>query len=134
MAKDDWIQAALLDDTLVAELLLRLKNSQASSLLISSSPSNSKAFFPLKWSIRLPRSRAVRCDAISLRNKSDSTRCSPTTPLSWSGGASPSATADASEESSRLRSKVVSPSMSPFLLSPLFCLVLLSASTICLFW
>lgn len=120
MAKDDWIRTAMLNDTMVAELLVRFKQSQASSRLKSSSPSTQTMLLPLKWSVRLPRSRYVRREAVSQRNKVDSTRFSPTTPFSWSGDASPSATADGSEESSRCRSKVflsISVSFSsPFLL------------------
>lgn len=99
------MQTAMSDDMLVVELLVRLKQSQAASPLKSSSPppSQPSPTFPLTWSVRLPRSRALRCDAVSQRKQGDvSTRCSPTTPLSWSGAASPSATADGFEESSRL--------------------------------
>lgn len=108
MVKDRWIRAAMSDDMLVVDLLVRLKQSQDSSFLKSSSPSSATPMIPLRWSLRLPRSRAVRCDVDSQRKKSDSARCSPTTPLSWSGGAFPSATADGFEESSHLRSQVSS--------------------------
>ncbi|XP_024027334.1 uncharacterized protein LOC21386994 [Morus notabilis] len=104
MAKDEWMRTAMSDDMLVVELLVRLKQSQAAaaSPLKSSPPSQPSPTFPLTWSVRLPRSRALRCDAVSQRKQGDvSTRCSPTTPLSWSGAASPSATADGFEESSR---------------------------------
>lgn len=100
MAKDEWMRAAMTDDMLVVELLVRLKQSQAASPL-KSSPSS--MMFPLRWSVRMPRTKAARCDA--QRKRGDSTRCSPTTPLSWSGGASPSGTADGFEESSRLVSR-----------------------------
>lgn len=93
--KDEWVRAAMTDDTLVVELLLRLKNPL---------PSISQSL-PFTWGLKQPRSTstsrsrlppaASRCDVAV------STRCSPTTPLSWSGGASPSATADGYEESSR---------------------------------
>ncbi|XP_062101298.1 uncharacterized protein LOC133807148 isoform X2 [Humulus lupulus] len=100
MVKDEWMRAAMSDDTLVVELLVRLKQSQAASPL--KSHPQLPTMFPLTWTVRLPRSRALRCDgAVSQRKQADSTRCSPTTPLSWSGGASPSATADGFEESSR---------------------------------
>ncbi|GMN45498.1 hypothetical protein TIFTF001_014690 [Ficus carica] len=131
MAKDEWMRAAMSDDMLVVELLVRLKQSQAASPLKSPSPQPSTTtatMLPLTWSVRMPRSRALRCDAVSQRKQSDvSTRCSPTTPLSWSGAASPSATADGFEESSRhsnnrspphSRSKVLlSLSLSLYLLS-----------------
>ncbi|KAB1204669.1 hypothetical protein CJ030_MR8G012741 [Morella rubra] len=99
MARDDWLKTAMTDDTVVAELLVRLKQSQAAS---SSPASWPRAVVPLRWGLRLPRSRpsASRCDAVQRVKEADSTRCSPTTPLSWSGGASPSGTADGFEESS----------------------------------
>lgn len=119
MARDDWLKTAMTDDTVVAELLVRLKQSQAAS---SSPASWPRAVVPLRWGLRLPRSRpsASRCDAVQRVKEADSTRCSPTTPLSWSGGASPSGTADGFEESSfhtslspvAFRSKVLSPSTS----------------------
>ncbi|PON91588.1 hypothetical protein TorRG33x02_126270 [Trema orientale] len=101
MVKDDWMRAAMSDDTLVVELLVRLKHSQAASRLKSPPPPPPQTqMLPLTWSVRLPRSRALRCDGGA--KQADSTRCSPTTPLSWSGAASPSAaTADGFEESSR---------------------------------
>ncbi|KAL0545399.1 hypothetical protein IC582_015281 [Cucumis melo] len=110
--QDKWLSAAMADDTLVADLLLRLKQSQA--VLPSKSPLPMSV--PFTWGIKQPRSRmstatatatatvSVRCgDVVLKRNNKDvdSTRCSPTTPLSWSGGASPSATLDGFEESSR---------------------------------
>ena len=102
------------DETVVAKLLLRLKQSQATA-----SASAVPAVIPLRWGMRLPRSRpgtmtatnssSLRCDVV-LKSKEggggdSSTRCSPTTPLSWSGGgdggASPSGTGDGFEETSR---------------------------------
>ncbi|KAJ7966235.1 Major facilitator superfamily domain-containing protein [Quillaja saponaria] len=60
---------------------------------------------PFSWGLKQPRSRLSSTSgfdgAVLRRKDGDSTRCSPTTPLSWSGGASPSATADGFEESSR---------------------------------
>ncbi|GLT76838.1 hypothetical protein SLA2020_484730 [Shorea laevis] len=101
MVKDEWVRAAMTDDSVVVELLVRLKQAQAAP------PSPKSAVTALKWGIRQPRSRSLtmRCDG---SNKKDgdsniSTRGSPTTPLSWSGGggaASPS-TADGFEETSR---------------------------------
>ncbi|KAL0016481.1 hypothetical protein SO802_003550 [Lithocarpus litseifolius] len=95
-ARDEWMRAAMTDDMVVVQLLVRLKQSQAASSS-SSLKSQPRAVVPLRWGIRQPRSRSatLRCDgAVSRRKDADSTRCSPTTPLSWSGGASPSATAD----------------------------------------
>ncbi|KAM1200925.1 hypothetical protein ACFX2I_017129 [Malus domestica] len=119
VVQDDWTRAAMTDDVLVVELLLRLKQAQAagpSSSLRSSSPM-SQSLLTLRWGVRMPRSKAAssgsRFDGGVLhqrnsgKNGADSTtRCSPTTPLSWSGGTgSPSATADGFEESSCPRSK-----------------------------
>ncbi|PON71288.1 hypothetical protein PanWU01x14_074280 [Parasponia andersonii] len=108
MVKDDWMRAAMSNDTLVVELLVRLKHSQAARRLKSPPPPPLRTqMLPLTWSVRLPRSRALRCDGgatVSQRKQADSTRCSPTTPLSWSGAASPSAATgdgDGFEESSR---------------------------------
>ena len=121
--KDEWMKAAMSDDTLVVELLVRLKQSQAASPL-KSHPPQTPSMLPLTWSVRLPRSRALRCDggAVSQRKQADSTRCSPTTPLSWSGAASPSATADGFEESSQPNNRSPSHSRSKVLLplSPTF--------------
>ncbi|GKU87331.1 hypothetical protein SLEP1_g1747 [Rubroshorea leprosula] len=101
VVKDEWVRAAMTDDRVVVELLVRLKQAQAAP------PAPKSAVAALKWGIRQPRSRSLtmRCDG---SNKKDgdsniSTRGSPTTPLSWSGGggaASPS-TADGFEETSR---------------------------------
>ncbi|KAF5726262.1 hypothetical protein HS088_TW23G01004 [Tripterygium wilfordii] len=113
MAKDEWVRAAMTDDMVVVELLVRLKQAQAAS------PGKYAAVFPFKWGMRQPRSRlAMRCGGVERRKEGDSsTRCSPTTPLSWSGGggdASPSGTADGLEETSRspsgFRSKIASTS------------------------
>uniref|UniRef100_A0A2P2JD94 Uncharacterized protein n=1 Tax=Rhizophora mucronata TaxID=61149 RepID=A0A2P2JD94_RHIMU len=100
MAKDKWVRAAMRDDSMVVQLLVRLKQAQATP----------PALIPLRWGIRLPRSRtttaaSARC-AVDSRKKDgeSSTRCSPTTPLSWSssgGAASPSLIVDDFEEISR---------------------------------
>lgn len=121
MARDEWMRAAMTDDMVVVQLLVRLKQSQAASSS-SSLKSPPRAVVPLRWGIRQPRSRSatLRCDGtVSRRKDADSTRCSPTTPLSWSGGASPSATADDSTSfhtslsyAATARSKVLSLSLS----------------------
>ncbi|TQD94742.1 hypothetical protein C1H46_019685 [Malus baccata] len=131
VVQDDWTRAAMTDDVLVVELLLRLKQAQAagpSSSLRSSSPM-SQSLLTLRWGVRMPRSKAAssgsRFDGGVLhqrnsgKNGADSTtRCSPTTPLSWSGGTgSPSATADGFEESSCPRSKQIE-TFSRFRLAP----------------
>ncbi|XP_028799082.1 uncharacterized protein LOC114754483 isoform X2 [Neltuma alba] len=92
MVNDEWIGAAMTNDMVVVELLIHLRQSQAAP---KSRPLTAAAA-PLSWGLKQPRSR------LAPRWKdADSTRCSPTTPLSWSGAASPSITADGCEESSR---------------------------------
>ena len=109
---DEWVRAAMTDDNVVVELLVRLKQAQAAP----SAPKSAVA--ALKWGIRQPRSRPMlmRCDAKRDGDFNVSTRGSPTTPLSWSGGgaaASTSATDDF-EETSRhvLHSPPTAPSRS----------------------
>ncbi|XVE97366.1 hypothetical protein REPUB_Repub03eG0013600 [Reevesia pubescens] len=110
--KDEWVRAAMTDDNVVVELLVRLKQAQAAP------PAPKSAVAGLKWGIRQPRSRPmlVRCEAKRDGDFNVSTRGSPTTPLSWSGGggaASPSA-ADGFEETSKpdFRSPPAAPSRS----------------------
>ena len=121
-AKDEWVRAAMTDDNVVVELLVRLKQAQAAP------PAPKSVVAALKWGIRQPRSRPMlmRCDAKRDGDFNVSTRGSPTTPLSWSGGgaaASTSATDDF-EETSRhvLRSPPAATSRSKvsFHLLPLF--------------
>ncbi|KAA8525541.1 hypothetical protein F0562_007406 [Nyssa sinensis] len=74
MTTEDWVSAALKDDELVVKLLLRLKQH-------SSHPYASVRLKPppVGWGHRQPRSKPAT------RKEVDPT-CSPTTPLSWSGG------------------------------------------------
>lgn len=69
MKDECWLKAAIYDDTLVAELLLRLKDS------ISGGPSSSCSVLPPSWGVRQPRS--------SVEKKKETPRRSPTTPLSF---------------------------------------------------
>ena len=102
MLNDDWVRAAMTDETFVVEVLLRLKQTVSTE---------SHHRLPLSWGLKQPRSRSRLATAVSRCDAAVSTRCSPTTPLSWSSGASPSATADGYEDSSRqhhaARSKVI---------------------------
>lgn len=114
--KDDWMRAAMADDKVVVELLVRLKQAHAVA------PVKDVLFPPTKWGVRQPRSRmAMRFDAFTLqKDAAESTRNSPTTPLSWNASAaSLSCTADGFEESTfrcaftaRSKSKVPSLSIS----------------------
>ncbi|OVA12894.1 hypothetical protein BVC80_1803g11 [Macleaya cordata] len=85
MGEDEWVNDAMKDDSVVVELLMRLKQSEAAAvaakipvLMMTS----------LEWGVRLPRSRQViRCsNNVQIKKEGESTRASPTTPLSWSGG------------------------------------------------
>ncbi|KAJ8773949.1 hypothetical protein K2173_009380 [Erythroxylum novogranatense] len=97
--KDEWVRAAMTDDMVVVDLLVRLKKAHGAAKPL--------VVIPIRWGLRLPRSRpatvsSTRSDVASKRKEGDSfRRCSPTTPLSWSGAGSPSATADGFEETSR---------------------------------
>ncbi|KAJ8551455.1 hypothetical protein K7X08_021470 [Anisodus acutangulus] len=107
--KDDWISTALSDDTVVVDLLFRLKHHH--------NPTTPPPPPPLhltlnSWGRRKPRSKLPSSSSISVKKEkaytttttTTTTRCSPTTPLSWSGGtASPSD--GGSDLSSAFRSK-----------------------------
>ncbi|CAO2816902.1 unnamed protein product [Amaranthus hypochondriacus] len=130
--KDDWFSAAITDDNIVAGLLLRLKESPSPS---SSTTSIRPASFILKplppsWGLRLPRSKPNTTSSSShvpvvchgTKKRRESTRRSPTTPLSWScGGASPSDGCDESlsshhiqpPPSDRFRSKITASTETP---------------------
>ncbi|KAF8407201.1 hypothetical protein HHK36_006328 [Tetracentron sinense] len=100
MGEDEWVKVAMTDVSMVAELLMHLNRSKAHALL----PAKRIApVVPLQWGVRLPRSRQIlRCNMVQVKKEGGSTRASPTTPLSWSGGTSFSAGAgDGYEESSR---------------------------------
>lgn len=91
MLNDEWMRAAMKDDTVVVELLLRLKQ-----------PVETKSQgVSFSWGHKQRRSRSRLTASVSRCDRAVSTRCSPTTPLSWSGGASPSVTAEGYEDSSR---------------------------------
>ncbi|QHN88949.1 uncharacterized protein DS421_16g567910 [Arachis hypogaea] len=112
MAIDDWMKLAMADDSVVADLLVKIKHSEGKSLFTLPTP-----VLP-SWGARKRRSkleaasRAAILAAAAAVNSSrkkdevlddteeDSTRCSPTTPLSWNGsGASPSSAADGFDDS-----------------------------------
>lgn len=78
MCDYDWVNLAMANDSIVANLLLHLNNHPQ--------PPTPPPSLQLHWTIRQPRSRS------STKSES-SIRASPTTPLTWS------ATTSASEES-----------------------------------
>lgn len=85
MGDEEWVKVATVDDTVVAELLVRLK--QVEHLTPPPPPPppgpTSKPALSLEWSVRQRRSKAVVVQA-----SKQAPRASPTTPLSWSGATS----------------------------------------------
>ncbi|RZC70964.1 hypothetical protein C5167_034112 [Papaver somniferum] len=99
MRKDEWIQSAMTDDTMVAELIMRISSdSYASSLQLNPDTTNNfknttdSEIIPLiKWGLRKPRSRLLLMrynNRQIIKKENDLTRASPTTPFSWSPGSS----------------------------------------------
>ncbi|KAJ0262902.1 hypothetical protein HA466_0033600 [Hirschfeldia incana] len=81
-AKDEWVTAAMTDDQMVAELLIRLKHA---GTVAAENPESNLA--PMRWGVRQRRSRSSRFSCVlTLKKDADSVRGSPKTPLSWSGG------------------------------------------------
>ncbi|KAA8540529.1 hypothetical protein F0562_024552 [Nyssa sinensis] len=93
MSDEEWVKAAMTDDSMVVELLIRLNH--------ATPPKRNSPAFPLDWSVRQRRSKPI------FHAKKATTRASPTTPLSWSCATSLSggAAADGFEESSQPPSK-----------------------------
>ncbi|KAG2245278.1 hypothetical protein Bca52824_092878 [Brassica carinata] len=106
LVKDEWVTAAMTDDQMVVELLIRLKHA---GTVVSEDPATNLP--PLRWGGRQRRSRTSRFGGggvVSLKKDVDgSARGSPKTPLSWSGGSgsggggSASPSADGFEDTSR---------------------------------
>lgn len=92
MCDDDWVKLAMANDSIVADILLRLHRPLP------------PRYLNLRWAVRHPRSRSIPKQAA----KPMPTRASPTTPLSWSGATSASGggAVDAYEESSRINKLV----------------------------
>ncbi|XP_058114176.1 uncharacterized protein LOC131257029 isoform X1 [Magnolia sinica] len=93
---EPWLQAAMSDESLAAEVLMRISRAAAAP---------EPAPLPLCWGQRQPRSRqTLRAGILHAKKEEDddeARRGSPTTPLSWSGGSSLSGSGDVCEESSR---------------------------------
>ncbi|CAH8335727.1 unnamed protein product [Eruca vesicaria subsp. sativa] len=94
VTQDEWVTAALTEDTVVVELLLRLKHAVTVNRPL------------LRWGSRKPRSRLGVGVGGSLKKEKDSARASPMTPLCWSGGSgsgsgSGGSSADGFEDTSR---------------------------------
>ncbi|KAF8055975.1 hypothetical protein N665_1279s0009 [Sinapis alba] len=96
--KDEWVAAAMTDDQMVIELLIRLKQAGTT---VSSNPSTN--LLPLQWGIRKRRSRSSRFGGggvlVTLKKDVDSAKGSPKTPLSWSDGSGSGGGASASPPS-----------------------------------
>ncbi|XP_057464983.1 uncharacterized protein LOC130754754 [Actinidia eriantha] len=86
MSDEDWVKAAMTDDSVVVELLVRLHHAPPTKRDSHLAP-------PLEWTVRQRRSKPL----MILTKTKPTPRASPTTPLSWSGGAT---SVDGSEESS----------------------------------
>ncbi|MED6119712.1 hypothetical protein PIB30_014083 [Stylosanthes scabra] len=114
MAIDDWVKLAMADDSLAADVLIHMKHSQDKSIFtmplrpVVPSWGARKRRTNLMAASRAATSSAAAAAVNSARKKEpvsddteeDSTRCSPTTPLSWNGsGASPSSAADGCDDS-----------------------------------
>ncbi|CAH9104785.1 unnamed protein product [Cuscuta europaea] len=76
MTEDEWMKAAMHDDSLVVELLLGLSHRSVAKHM--------PADLPLHWSVRQRRSKPVLFRSKKVVAVTDS----PTTPLSWSGDTS----------------------------------------------
>ncbi|KAG4906536.1 hypothetical protein JHK82_055180 [Glycine max] len=77
--KDEWVRAAMADDTVVVELLLCLKQGTVSH-------KSHQQLIPFSWGVKQSRSRSRLRAVVSRSDTVVSTTCSPTTPLSWSAG------------------------------------------------
>ncbi|KAK9130513.1 hypothetical protein Sjap_011000 [Stephania japonica] len=88
--EEEWVEASMADDAVVAELLVRIKQSSA---VVKISAAAELAWPPLlEWGARQPRSRCGGGGGgggvVVGHQSKESTRASPTTPLSWSAGTS----------------------------------------------
>lgn len=88
--KDEWVTTALSNDAVVVELLFRLKQSSCeppAKPLPHPHPHPPPLGLPFGWGHRQPRSKPPISAKKDSGMTTSTTRCSPTTPLSWSGGA-----------------------------------------------
>ncbi|KAJ9546378.1 hypothetical protein OSB04_018921 [Centaurea solstitialis] len=105
MMKQPWLTAAMADDALVADLLLRMKQPSSSSSSPFPPPSTTSFLPPITWGNRKSRSKPsaiVTTAAVNGFGKEQQSG-SPTTPLYWStgGGGGGASTSDGYDESSR---------------------------------
>lgn len=98
MTKDQWLEAALTNDAMVAELLLRMNHSSSSDS--SKATTKSTTLLPsFSWGHRKNRSKSTAPTTTVSNGFGKEHRGSPTTHLSWSGGGG--STSDGYDESSR---------------------------------
>ncbi|KAL9674981.1 hypothetical protein QQ045_003180 [Rhodiola kirilowii] len=96
---DDWAEEAITQDSMVVDLLLRLKHATNHQMSRSRDGKLVADLAPAGWGVRQPRSGTVSAGAgfgsknvvsVSERRREGKERigrtCSPSTPLSWSGG------------------------------------------------
>ncbi|KAI3522697.1 hypothetical protein L1887_00688 [Cichorium endivia] len=98
MTKDQWVEAALTNDSLVAELLLRMNHSSTSDSAKATTKSTTLSI-TLGWGHRKNRSKSTAPTTAVSNGFGKEHRGSPTTHLSWSGGGG--STSDGYDESSR---------------------------------
>lgn len=110
-ASEDWVKIAMADDSLVVDVLLRIRKAEQHLHQLPKLPKRSSMSPALKleWSGRQRRSKTTTRLHEKEKNKDEKTRASPTTPLSWSGATSLSGGFDGLDESTSkppVRSKV----------------------------
>ncbi|KAI3696630.1 hypothetical protein L6452_29066 [Arctium lappa] len=107
MMNEHWVDAAISSDVLVAELLLRLKQSPSPNSSHALPPpttttTTTALLNPIGWGDRKSRSKPSTISTVAVINEfgKGQQQRSPSTPLSWSGGGGTS-TSDGYDEYSR---------------------------------
>lgn len=99
---DNWVDMAMADETIVANLLLSLNNNNNNN-----ENNDSPSLQNLHWTVRKRRTTWHTPNTAAAKKTESAARASPTTPLSWSAATSASGAADGSEDSSRPTNKPV---------------------------
>lgn len=97
---DEWVQVALTDNAIVADLIVQLRQAPLPPPRKRKGKAPAPAPAPLcpRWTVRQQRSKQVTKE----KERESPLRASPTTPLSWSEATSVSGgAAEGAEESSR---------------------------------
>lgn len=88
---DWWVRAAMVDDSLAAQMLVGMSMDRS----------------PPKWLRRRPRSRSMaRSGFKKPKEEEEEARASPTTPLSWSAGSSPSSASGGADDPSQSQKRL----------------------------